>query len=76
MHQMIIKDIATSTTFDCYFGQFFDGITSGATSSIEIMLVGATGSITGGFDGRTRSVPIHGFKWNHCTGRVYHQSKT
>ena len=51
MHQMIIKDIATSTTFDCYFGQFFDGITSGATSSIEIMLVGATGnSITGGFD--------------------------
>ena len=51
MHQMIIKDIATSTTFDCYFAQFFDGITSGATSSIEIMLVGATGnSITGGFD--------------------------
>ena len=50
MQQIVITDTNSSTTFDCYFGRFFDGFT-GATASMEVMLVGATNnSITGGFD--------------------------
>ena len=54
MTQLVIKDNDSSVTFDCYFARFFDGFTTGATNSIEIMLVGATGnSVTAGFIGRT-----------------------
>ena len=53
MTQLVITDTSSSKTFDCYFGRYFDGFTTGTTVDMEIMLVGVTGAITGGFAGRT-----------------------
>ena len=32
MTQLVITDNDSSVTFDCYFGRFFDGFTTGATN--------------------------------------------
>jgi len=53
MTQLVITDTSVSKTFDCYFGRYFDGFTTGTTVGMELLLVGVTGAITGGFSGRT-----------------------
>ena len=50
MTQLVVTDNDSSKTFDCYFGRFFDGFTTGTTASIEVLLVGISGGdATGGF---------------------------
>jgi len=46
MDQVIITD-ASGTTFDCYFGRFFDGFTTGSTNSIEVLALGISGNAAG-----------------------------
>jgi len=53
MTQLVITDTSVSKTFDCYFGRYFDGLTTGTTLGMELLLVGVTGAITGGFASRT-----------------------
>ena len=53
MTQLVVTDNDSSKTFDCYFGRFFDGFTTGTTASIEVLLVGISGGdATGGLSDR------------------------
>ena len=62
---LIIKDIATSTTFDCYFAQFFDGITVVQQVRLKLCWLEQL-VIQSRVDFEScRSVPIYGFKWNN-----------